>query len=146
MRSVQKTTHVPAAEQEERWLLYDASEHVLGRMAVQIAMALMGKDRPTYTPSELPRTHVVVVNSKLARVTGRKNEQKEYRSYSGYPGGLKTVAIADMRERRPDDIITMAVRRMLPKNRLGHDMLRCLKVYSGSDHPHSAQKPVKVEA
>ncbi len=127
-------------------MLYDASEHILGRMAVRIAMQLMGKDRPTYTPSELPGTHVVVVNAGQARVTGRKELQKEYRHYSGYPGGLKSVPLEEMRKRRPEDIVTLAVRRMLPKNRLGHDMLRRLKVYRGSEHPHTAQKPEKVEA
>ena len=146
MRTLQKTTHVRAADQVERWLEYDASEHVLGRMAVQIAMQLMGKDRPTYTPSELPGTHVVVVNAARVRLTGRKEDQKEYVSYSGYPGGRRVRSVAEMRERRPEDIVSLAVRRMLPKNRLGHDMLRCLKVYAGSEHPHQAQKPVKVEA
>jgi len=141
-----KTTHVRASEIEERWFLYDASEHTLGRMAARIAVQLMGKDRPQYTPSERTGAHVIVVNAERARVTGRKDQSKLYKSYSGYPGGQKEVPIERMRERRPQDIVTLAVRRMLPKTRLGHDMLRRLKVYAGGEHPHSAQEPVKVEA
>ena len=144
MRS--KSTHVKASAVEERWLLYDASEHNLGRMAARIAMNLMGKDRPTWTPSELTGAHVVVVNSRLARVSGRKSEQKSYAHYTRYAGGIKDVSMEELRERRPNDIVALAVRRMLPKTRLGHDMLRRLKVYPGADHPHSAQKPEKVEA
>ncbi|HVS09530.1 MAG TPA: 50S ribosomal protein L13 [Planctomycetota bacterium] len=141
-----KSTHVKASAAEERWLLYDASEHNLGRMATRIAMNLMGKDRPTWTPSELTGAHVVVVNSRLARVSGRKGEQKSYAHYTRYSGGIKDVSMEELRERRPNDIVALAVRRMLPKTRLGHDMLRRLKVYPGADHPHSAQKPEKVEA
>ena len=140
------TTHVRAQETEERWLLYDATEHNLGRMAAVIAMNLMGKDRPTYTPSERCNTHVVVINSAKARLTSKKNEEKEYQHYSGYAGGRKVNSIERVRQSRPNDIVTLAVRRMLPKTRLGHDMLRNLKVYSGAEHPHAAQAPVKVES
>ncbi len=139
------TTHVRAADTEERWLLYDASEHNLGRMAAQIATRLMGKDRPTYTPSEPGNTHVVVIHSATAKLSGKDNDAKLYKHYTGYPDGLREVQIGKVRERRPNDIITLAVRRMLPKNRLGHRMLSSLKVYPGADHPHGAQKPVKVE-
>jgi large subunit ribosomal protein L13 len=140
-----KSTHVRAAQAQERWLLYDASEHNLGRMATQIATHLMGKDRPTYTPSELTGAHVVVINAAKARLTGTKGETKTYSHYTRYSGGYKTVGIDRMRVQRSEDIIALAVRRMLPKSRLGHDMLRRLKVYPSTDHPHGAQKPVKVE-
>jgi large subunit ribosomal protein L13 len=140
-----KTSHIKAVDVEQRWLLYDASEHTLGRMAAEIAMALMGKDRPTYTPSELCGAHVVVVNSGQARLTGRKGDQKRYDHYTRYHGGLREVPYDRVRERRPNDIVILAVRRMLPKNKLGHDMLRRLKVYEGPEHPHAAQRPVKVE-
>jgi large subunit ribosomal protein L13 len=140
-----KTTHVRAAEAEERWLLYDASEHRLGRMATEIAMALMGKDRPTWTPSELTGAHVVVINGAKAVLTGKKVEQKTYAHYTRYAGGLKDVTYADVRERRPADIVGLAVRRMLPKTTLGAKMLKRLKVYPGVEHPHTAQQPVKVE-
>lgn len=139
-----KSTHVRAADVEERWLCYDASEHILGRMASKIAMNLMGKDRPTWTPSELTGAHVVVINAEKAVVTGKKAEMKTYDHYTFYPSGRKSVAMSDVLERRPEDVVALAVRRMLPKTKLGHDMLRRLKVYAGSVHPHTAQQPVKV--
>jgi large subunit ribosomal protein L13 len=109
-------------------------------------MSLMGKDRPTYTPSQLVGAHVVVLNSAKARVTGKKAETKTYAHYTRYHDGQKVVSMEDVRDRRPNDIVKLAVRRMLPKSKLGHDMLRRLKVYEGAEHPHSAQQPVKVEA
>ncbi|MFT4538447.1 MAG: large subunit ribosomal protein L13 [Planctomycetota bacterium] len=140
------TTHVRAHDTEERWLLYDATEHTLGRMAAVIAVNLMGKDRPTFTFSEGCNTHVVVINAAKARLTSKKQDEKEYQHYTGYASGRKVVSINRVRERRPTDIVTLAVRRMLPKSRLGHDMLRNLKVYGGDDHPHSPQSPVKVDS
>lgn len=140
-----KTTNIKPQDVDQRWYVYDASEHVLGRMAVQIAMQLMGKDRPTYQPNQLTGAHVVVVNAANVQVTGRKAEQRVYQHYTGYAGGLREVSFEDIKNRRPDHIITEAVRRMLPKNRIGRDMLRRLKVYAGTDHPHVAQSPVKVE-
>ncbi len=140
-----RTPHVKASDTEERWFLYDASQHVLGHMAAQIAMRLQGKDRPSWTPSEHGNTHVVVVNSAKARLTGKKDEQKQYVTFSGYAGGRRLWPIEIVRQRRPADIVRLAVRRMLPKSRLGHRMLAHLKVYGDGDHPHSAQKPVKVE-
>ena len=140
------TTHVRSADTEDRWLLYDASAHVLGRMAAQIAKQLMGKDRPTYTPSEPGGTHVVVINGSRPRLTGKKGEEKIYKHYTGYPNGQREIPVGRVAEARPVDIVTLAVRRMLPKNRLGRDLLRRLKVYSGQDHPHAAQQPVQVES
>jgi len=140
-----QTTHVRAIDVEERWLLYDASEHVLGRMATEIARSLMGKDRPAYTPSQPTGAHVVVINAERPRLTGRKLDQKSYDFYSGYPGGLKTVSIGRMLERKPEEVVRLAVRRMLPKSKLGRDLFKRLKVYAGTEHPHSAQKPQKVE-
>lgn len=140
-----KSTHVRSADAQERWILYDASEHNLGRMATHIAMHLMGKDRPSYTPDQLTGAHVVVINAAKAKLTGNKGETKEYPHYTRYAGGLKNVKMADMRVQRPEDIVALAVRRMLPKTRLGHDMLRRLKVYPGTEHPHTAQNPAKLE-
>jgi len=140
------TTHVRAADLEERWLLYDASEHNLGRMATSIAMALMGKDRPTYTASELCGARVVVINGDKPRFSREsKRENKVYRHYSGYQGGMKAYSIDHLVERRPHEIVQLAVRRMLPKNRLGQSMLKRMKVYAGASHPHTAQQPIKVE-
>ncbi len=140
------TTHVRAQDLEERWLLYDASEHRLGHMAAAIAVNLMGKDRPTYTASERCGAHVVVVNGAHPQLSGKKEKQKLYKHYTGYPDGLREIPIEKVRERRPEEIVTLAVRRMLPKTRLGHDLLKRLKVYPAADHPHEAQQPVKVDS
>ena len=141
-----RTTHCKASDNEASWLLYDASEHTLGRMAAQIAKQLIGKHKPTFQPSELCGDFVVVIQSAKARVTGKKSDQKEYQHYPGYPGGRVVTAMDNMRERRPNDIVKLAVRRMLPKGRLGRQMLKRLKVYSGAEHEHAAQNPQKVEA
>ena len=139
------TTHVRAQDTEERWFLYDATQFPLGRLAAAIATKLMGKDLPTYTPSERGGAHVVVINGAKAQFSGKKNDTKEYQRYSGYPGGLNVTSLERVRKQRPEEIVTLAVRRMLPKTRLGHDMLRMLKVYPGEEHPHTAQKPVAVD-
>lgn len=139
-----KSTRVRASERAERWLCYDASEHTLGRMASKIAMSLMGKDEPTWTPNELTGAHVVVINAAQAKVTGKKADTKTYAHYTRYPGGYKDVSMSDVLSRRPEDVVSLAVRRMLPKTRLGKAMLSRLKVYPGSEHPHIAQQPVKV--
>jgi large subunit ribosomal protein L13 len=141
-----KTSHIRARDVEDRWYLYDASRHTLGRMASEIAMRLMGKDRPEYTPSELTGAHVVVINAAKARFSGTKSDTKSYQRYSGYPGGLHEMSLERMRERRPNDIVKLAVRRMLPKTKLGKRMLSRLKVYSAAEHPHEAQKPVAIDA
>ena len=138
------TTHVRSESLPPRWLLYDASQFTLGRMAAQIAMNLMGKDTPNYTASEKNGAFVVVVNAQNVVTTGRKNEVKSYAHYSGYPGGHKEVAFEDLKERRPDEIVRLAVKRMLPKTTMGRDMLRRLKVYGTLEHPHTAQQPVQV--
>ncbi len=140
-----KSSHIRACDMEEQWFLYDASKHVLGRMAVDIAVRLMGKDDPRYTPSELGRSHVVVVQAERAQLTGTKEQAKQYRRYTGYAGGLRLRSLETVRERKPEDIVRLAVKRMLPKTNLGRRMLSKLKVYRGTEHPHAAQKPVKVE-
>lgn len=137
-----KTTHVRATDVPERWYLFDATQEPIGRMAARIATILQGKDQPTYTYSENTGAHVVVINAERSVFTGKKNEQKIYPFYSGFPGGLKERDMDYMRERTPEKIVTLAVRRMLPKSRLGRDMLRNLKVYAGAEHPHTAQQPV----
>jgi large subunit ribosomal protein L13 len=143
------TTHVRYADLEGpssgRWLLYDASKFTLGRLAAQIAMNLMGKDRPTYTPSEKNGAFVVVIHAEKIRTTGKKAGDKVYAHYSGYPGGRKEVPYARLQERRPEEIVRLAVKRMLPKTALGHDLLSRLKIYAGAEHPHSAQQPENVE-
>lgn len=128
-------------ELETKWYVVDATDQVLGRMASRIAMILMGKHRPTYTPHVDTGECVIVLNADKIRVTGRKRDVKEYDWYSLYPGGHKVVSFQEMMTRHPDRIVKLAVQRMLPKNRLADKMLKKLKVYAGSEHPHQAQQP-----
>jgi len=130
---------------EQKWLLVDAAGAVLGRMASKIAPMLMGKTKPTYTPHVDTGDYVVVVNAEKIRVTGKKAQMKEYDYYTHYPGGHKFVSFADMMARKPEKVVELAVRRMLPKNKLGRQMLKKLKVYRGQEHEHQAQQPQKVE-
>ena len=130
---------------DQKWVLVDAADLVLGRMAAKIAPILMGKTKPTYTPHVDTGDYVVVVNADKIKLTGRKAEQKVYDYYTYYPGGHKYVSFADMMERKPELVVEMAVRRMLPKNRLGRKMLKKLKVYRGPEHEHQAQMPEKIE-
>lgn len=130
---------------EQRWLLVDADGAVLGRMAAKIAPILMGKNKPTYTPHVDTGDYVIVVNADKIKVTGKKTETKEYDYYTRFPGGHKFVSFADMMAKKPEKVIELAVRRMLPKNRLGRAMLKKLKVYRGPEHQHQAQKPEKIE-
>jgi large subunit ribosomal protein L13 len=141
-----KSPYIKALDAEDRWYVYDASKHVLGRMAAKISMQLQGKDRPEYTPNELTGAHVIVINAEKAVFTGDKAKTQTYRRYSGYAGGLYEHPFATLQERRPHDIVKLAVRRMLPKSTLGRKLLSRLKVYGGSEHPHSAQKPLPVES
>ena len=143
--SLMKTSRFRAQDVAERWFLYDASQHVLGRMSSDIAMRLMGKDLPTYTREELTGAHVVVINAEKARFTGKKADTKYYPKYSGYPGGRYEHTLDMLKAARPHDIVKQAVRRMLPKSTLARTMIGRLKVYAGSEHPHAAQKPVLVE-
>jgi len=135
-----KTYVAKPGEIEKQWWLMDADGAVVGRLAAEIATLLMGKHRPTYTPHVDTGDFVVVINAEKIRFTGKKWEQKRYTWYSGYPG-LKSESAGERLERRPELIITEAVRRMLPKNKLAVKMLSKLKVYAGSEHPHHAQNP-----
>lgn len=128
-----------------RWLLVDAEGKVLGRLAVAIARVLMGKHKPIYTPNLDCGDFVVVVNAEKIRLTGKKMQTKVYQRYSGYPGGLHVTPIADVLKRHPTRVIREAVRRMLPKNKLGRVMLTKLKAYAGETHRHEAQNPEPVE-
>jgi large subunit ribosomal protein L13 len=139
-----KTFLMRKEDVERRWIHLDASEVILGKLAVHAAMSLMGKDRPIYTPSVDGGDFVVVTNAQVVKVTGKKETDKKYRYHTGYIGGLREKSLSQMRESKPEKIITLAVRRMLPKNKLGRDMLKRLKVYAGSEHPHEAQQPQTV--
>jgi len=128
-----------------RWFLIDADGQVLGRIATKAARLLQGKHKPSYTPFIDTGDHVVVVNASKVKLTGRKEDQKIYRQHSGYEGGLRETRARVVRQRHPERLVEDAVRGMLPKSKMGDAMYRKLKVYAGSDHPHTAQKPSKLE-
>ncbi len=128
-----------------QWHVVDASGKVLGRLAAEVATILMGKHRPTYTPHVLTGDFVVVINAEKVRLTGRKMQQKEYDRYSYHPGGRKVIPIAKMLARHPERVIELAVKCMVPRTKLGRQMLSRLKVYPGPDHPHHAQQPAALE-
>ena len=138
-------TYVPSkGEINSKWYILDARDAVLGRLASQAAMLLMGKAKPTYTPFLDTGDHVIVINADKVRLTGQKEQQKLYRHHSGYPGGLKETPAIKMRATRPIRMVELAVQGMLPKTKLGKQMYRKLKVYAGDRHPHAAQKPVEL--
>ena len=139
-----KTYMAKSGDVQQKWLLVDATDKVVGRLASEIATILMGKHRPTYTPHVDTGDYVVVVNAEKVRFTGKKWEQKEYTWYTGYPR-QRSITAESRRERKPELILHEAVRRMLPKNKLGRAMLSKLKVYSGPSHPHTAQQPEPTE-
>jgi large subunit ribosomal protein L13 len=130
---------------EKKWLIIDAEGLVLGRLASNIAMILMGKNKPQYTPTIDTGDFVVVVNAEKFAVTGDKMNAKTYYRHSGYIGGLKERSLTEMLEKKPEEVIRLAVKRMLPKTKLGSAMLKKLKIYSGTIHPHEAQQPEKLE-
>jgi large subunit ribosomal protein L13 len=134
-----KTYSLKGAEIDKRWQVVDAAGQVLGRLATQVAGLLMGKHKPTFSAHLDMGDFVVVVNAEKVRVTGNKMEDKTYYRHSGYMGGLKTINLSRMMERHPERVIELAVRGMLPRNRLSRHVLRHLKVYAGPDHPHQAQ-------
>ncbi len=133
------------ATRERRWYVVDAAGKTLGRLATQIADVLRGKHKPEYTPHVDVGDFVIVVNAERVAVTGRKREQKIYYRHSGYPGGLRQRTLAEQLERQPEEVIRLAVKGMLPRNRLARQQLRKLKVYRGPDHPHQAQRPEPLE-
>ncbi|MGC8836803.1 MAG: 50S ribosomal protein L13 [Anaerolineae bacterium] len=140
-----RTYAVKASEIERRWYVVDARGKTLGRLASEIAKILMGKHKPYYSPHLDCGDYVVVVNAAQVRVTGRKLREKMYYRHSLYPGGLKEIPLYRMLEKHPTRVLELAVRRMLPQNRLGRRMFKKLKVYAGSEHPHQAQKPEPLD-
>jgi large subunit ribosomal protein L13 len=126
---------------EQKWYVVDAADQRLGRLATEIAMILRGKNKPTFTPHMDTGDFVIVINAEKVVVTGKKSEQKLYRRNSGRPGGMKTETFAKLQVRIPERIVEKAVKGMLPKNTLGRQLFTKLKVYTGSEHPHQAQKP-----
>ena len=137
-------TYVLKGKQEPEWLLVDAAGQGVGRLATQIAHYLLGKHKPTYTPGVDMGDAVVVINASLLDITQKRLEEKNYYKHSNYPGGLKTVSMKDQMKNHPDRVITSAVWGMLPHNRMGRKLLKRLKVYAESEHPHAAQNPKPV--
>ncbi|WP_071132344.1 50S ribosomal protein L13 [Alterileibacterium massiliense] len=128
-------------EVEHKWYVIDAEGKTLGKLASEAASILRGKKKPIYTPHVDCGDYVIVVNAEKVHVTGKKETDKIYKSYSGYPGGLKEITLGEMREKKPEEIIRHAIKGMMPKGKLGRQMYKKLKVYAGSEHPHAAQNP-----
>jgi len=140
-----KTYNVTKEEIQREWVLVDAEGQTLGRLASRIAAILRGKHKPTFTPWLDCGDYVVVVNAGKIKVTGNRMDSKVYYRHSGYVGGLKSVTLRRQLEKHPERVLAAAVRGMLPNNRLGRKMVKKLKLYTGSDHPHAAQQPKKLE-
>ena len=138
-----KTYTARPSEIERRWLLVDAEGRTLGRLATQVAMVLCGKHKPTYTPHLDTGDHVVVINAIKIRLSGTKPEKKRYFHHSMYPGGASWTSVGELMAKHPERVVQQAVRGMLPKTKLGRQMIKKLKVYAGSDHPHAAQRPAE---
>ena len=140
-----KTYLAKPGDVQRQWLHFDADGAILGRMASRIAMVLQGKHRPQYTPHVDTGDFVVVTNAQKVVMTRNKADQRMHRHHSGFLGGLKEMSAGEMRERYPERLVELAVRRMLPKTRLGRQMIKKLKVYGGEEHPHAAQQPQAVD-
>jgi large subunit ribosomal protein L13 len=140
-----RTYVAKASEIERKWYVVDAEGKTLGRLASEIARVLMGKNKPEYTPFLDTGDYVIVVNAEKIHMTGKKWDQKYYRYHTGYPGGLRERKYQDMLQKQPEKIIELAVKGMLPSNKLGRQMIKKLKVYAGPDHKHEAQQPETLE-
>lgn len=140
-----KTKHVRKQDVKRAWYLIDAKDKVLGRLATKIAVLLRGKHKTSFSPHVDIGDEIVVINSEKVRVTGKKPQEKMYKRFSGYPGGLKLESLESLLKRRPHEVLRHAVNGMLPKNKLGRRMIKRLKVYAGTKHPHIAQKPKEIK-
>lgn len=138
------TKFINTQSADRHWYIVDAKDQVLGRLATRIATIIRGKNKPTFSPNADTGDFVVVINAEKIKVTGKRDELKTYSWHTGYPGGRKTLSYHEMKERKPEFIITNAVKGMLPKNRLGNQLIKKLKVYAGEEHPHQAQKPETI--
>jgi len=139
-----KTTFPKESEIERKWYLFDAADQPAGRLAVEIAKIIRGKKKPIFTPHIDVGDFVVVINAEKIRLTGKKEDQKIYKNYTGYPSGLKEFSAATIRAKNPTRIVSQAVRGMLPKTRQGRKIFKRLHVYAGAEHPHQAQKPIAI--
>jgi large subunit ribosomal protein L13 len=139
-----KTYQAKKEELDHQWYLVDAEGKVLGRLATELAMILRGKNKPTFTPHVDTGDFLIVVNTRKVVLTGKKMKDKIYYHHTGYPGGIKEISAEKLLAKKPTEMLRIAVKGMLPKNSLGRQMLRKLKIYAGPDHPHEAQKPVPL--
>lgn len=139
-----KTYSARAETVKHDWYVIDATDKILGRLATDIANRLRGKHKPEFTPHVDTGDYIVVVNAEKVKVTGKKNRDKTYYRHSGYPGGMKAISFNEMIEKTPERVIQLAVKGMMPRNRLSRSMLGKLKVYAGAEHPHSAQQPKQL--
>ncbi len=137
-------TYVPKGKQEAEWLVVDANEQILGRFATKVAMLLMGKTKPQFTPGVDTGDFVIVINAEKIAVTGKRMTDKIYYAHSGYPGGLKSISLKEQLKIHPERVIESAVWGMLPHNKWGRSLMKKLKVYGGNEHPHAAQTPKLV--
>lgn len=140
-----KTKSAKGAEVEKQWYVVDAEGEILGRMASKVASVLRGKNKPSYTPHVDTGDYVIIVNADKVRLTGAKMDDKEYLSYSGYPGGQKSITAKELMVKHPTHVVEKAIKGMLPKNKLGRAMIKKLFVYAGAEHPHTAQKPEELK-
>ena len=145
MAPTTRTYVASSADRQRDWVLVDANGQTLGRLATQLADILRGKRKPEYTPHVDTGDFIVVVNAEKVHVTGKKRTDKRYYRHTGYPGGLRSRTFEEMLARRPEEIIRIAVKGMLPRNRLARRQITKLKIYAGPDHPHAAQNPKPIE-
>jgi large subunit ribosomal protein L13 len=138
-------TYFIKGQPEASWILVDATNQGIGRLATQVAAYLLGKHKPTFTPGVEMGDFVVVINAGQLAITGKRLEEKNYYHHSSYPGGLKTTSLRDQMKNRPDRVIRAAVWGMLPHNKLGRQLIKRLKIYAGNEHPHAAQNPQPVQ-
>jgi large subunit ribosomal protein L13 len=144
VKQEKQTKFISTENAQRNWVIVDAKDQVLGRLATRVASIIRGKTKPTFTPNSDTGDFVVVINAEKVKVTGKREFLKTYAHYSGYPGGLKVRSYEELMAKKPEFIIQSAVKGMLPKNRLGNKLIKKLKVYSGSEHPHKAQKPEAI--
>lgn len=144
MKQEKLTKFIKTEDVDKKWYVIDAQDLVLGRLAAKCARIIRGKEKPVFTPNMDTGDFIVVINAEKVKLTGKRSLQKEYFSHSGYPGGVRIRTFAEMIEKNPAFVIEHAVKGMLPKNRLGRKLIKKLKVYAGSEHPHTAQKPEPI--
>lgn len=144
MKQEKITRFVKTEDADRKWYVVDATDQVLGRLATKVASVIRGKNKPTFTPNMDTGDFVIILNADKVKMTGKRELQKTYFRHTGYPGGGKELTYQQMKEKHPERIVEYAVKGMLPKNRLGRKLIKKLKVYTGDEHPHTAQQPEKL--